>query len=66
LSKEYAESIEYVCDRMGVSDENLKHNKANNILVDSSKKLGYPIARIPVSLASFLYLPLSRAHCLAA
>jgi len=36
---------------MGVSDEHLKHNKANEILVEASKKLGYPIARIPVSRA---------------
>jgi len=36
---------------MGVSDEHLKHNKANEILVEASKKLGYPIARIPVSQA---------------
>lgn len=53
LSKEYADSIEYVCDRMGVSDEHLKHNKANNILVNSSKKLGYPIARIPQNTGGY-------------
>ncbi|GAA5925837.1 uncharacterized protein JCM15063_005137 [Sporobolomyces koalae] len=53
LSKEYADSIEYVCERMGVSDENLKHNKANDILVSSSKKLGYPIARIPQNTGGY-------------
>ncbi|GAA5874602.1 hypothetical protein JCM16303_002918 [Sporobolomyces ruberrimus] len=53
LSKEYADSIEYVCGRMGVSDEHLKHNKANTILVDSSKKLGYPIARIPQNTGGY-------------
>jgi len=53
LSKEYADSIEYVCNRMGVSDKHLKHNKANNILVDSSKKLGYPISRIPQNTGGY-------------
>ncbi|GAA6059993.1 hypothetical protein JCM10212_001151 [Sporobolomyces blumeae] len=53
LSKEYADSIEYVCDRMGVSDENLKHNKANAMLVEASKKLGYPIARIPQNTGGY-------------
>ncbi|GAA5984170.1 hypothetical protein JCM10908_006079 [Rhodotorula pacifica] len=47
LSKEYAESIEAVCERMGVSDEHFEHNKANKLLVAGSKKLGYPIATIP-------------------
>lgn len=48
LSTEYAKSIEYVCDRMGVSDEHLQHNRANQLLVEGSKKLGYPISKIPV------------------
>lgn len=47
LSKEYADSIEAVCERMGVSDEHFKHNKANQLLIAGSKKLGYPIATIP-------------------
>ncbi|GJN90713.1 hypothetical protein Rhopal_003727-T1 [Rhodotorula paludigena] len=47
LSTEFAQSIEFVCDRMGVSDENLQHSKANQLLVDGSKKLGYPISKIP-------------------
>ncbi|BGP32264.1 hypothetical protein JCM10296v2_004045 [Rhodotorula toruloides] len=47
LSTEYAKSIDYVCDRMGVSDEHLEHNRANQLLVEGSKKLGYPISKIP-------------------
>lgn len=47
LSKEYAESIEAVCERMGVSDEHFKHNKANQLLISGSKKLGYPLSTIP-------------------
>ncbi|GAA5959307.1 hypothetical protein JCM21900_003924 [Sporobolomyces salmonicolor] len=47
LSAEYAQSIEFVCARMGVSDEHLVHNKANKLLVDASKELGYPITKIP-------------------
>ncbi|GAA5893640.1 uncharacterized protein JCM6883_003589 [Sporobolomyces salmoneus] len=53
LSKEYAESIEYVCERMGVSDEFFKHNQANQILVDASNKLGYPISRIPQNTGGY-------------
>ncbi|GAA5895388.1 hypothetical protein JCM8208_005995 [Rhodotorula glutinis] len=47
LSTEFAQSIEAVCERMGVSDEHLEHNRPNTMLVDGSKKLGYPISKIP-------------------
>ncbi|BGP48449.1 hypothetical protein JCM10450v2_004325 [Rhodotorula kratochvilovae] len=47
LSTEYAQSIEFVCERMGVSDEHLEHNKPNQMLVSGSQKLGYPISKIP-------------------
>ncbi|GAA5941213.1 hypothetical protein JCM3775_006650 [Rhodotorula graminis] len=47
LSTEFAQSIEAVCQRMGVSDEHLEHNRPNTMLVDGSKKLGYPISKIP-------------------
>jgi len=33
---------------MGVSDVHLEHNRPNTMLVDGSKKLGYPISKIPV------------------
>lgn len=48
LSAEFADSIEFVCNRMGVSADHIKHNKANSRLVDASVKLGYPVAKIPV------------------
>ena len=48
LSTDYARSIEAVCERMGVSDEHLEHNKPNRMLVSGSQKLGYPISKIPV------------------
>lgn len=51
LSAEFARSVEFVCKRMGVSPDHLKHNAPNSLLVDASVKLGYPVANIPVRLA---------------
>ncbi|SCZ88008.1 BZ3500_MvSof-1268-A1-R1_Chr2-1g04130 [Microbotryum saponariae] len=47
LSSDFADSVEYVCNKMGVSAEHLKHNKPNSLMVDASLKLGYPCATIP-------------------
>lgn len=49
LSKDFSDSLEAVCEGMGVSDEFIKHSLPNQILVDASKSLGYHVDKIPVS-----------------
>ncbi|GAA5935270.1 hypothetical protein JCM10213_003990 [Rhodosporidiobolus nylandii] len=51
LSPDFADSVETVCKRMGVSDEHSEHNAANRILVDGCLKLGYPVSKIPQNTA---------------
>ncbi|GAA6001425.1 hypothetical protein JCM10207_006660 [Rhodosporidiobolus poonsookiae] len=51
LSKEFADSIDSVCNRMGVSDEHFVHSKANQILLNGCQKLGYPVSKIPQNTA---------------
>ncbi len=45
---------------MGVSDEHLKQNEANARLVKGSKKLGYHVDAIPVSIFSFVGSPVTK------
>lgn len=51
LSKNFADSIDTVCERMQVSDKHIKHNKPNQKLIEASVKLGYPCTTIPVSVS---------------
>ena len=47
LTKEFTDSIEFVCHRMGVSPAAVVHSKPNALLVDASTKLGYHATTIP-------------------
>lgn len=47
LSDDYRDSLDYVCDRMGVSTKAVKHNALNQVLIDGSRKLGYHVDEIP-------------------
>lgn len=49
LSKDFANSVDIVCERMQVTDKHIKHNKPNQKLMEASVKLGYPCTTIPVS-----------------
>ncbi|ORY89290.1 long chain fatty alcohol oxidase [Leucosporidium creatinivorum] len=60
LSAEFANSIDFVCNRMGVSADHIKHNKANSRLVNASVKLGYPVATIPQNTAGHAH---ECGHC---
>lgn len=51
LSKDFANSVDAVCERMQVTDKHIKHNKPNQKLMEASVKLGYPCTTIPVSLS---------------
>lgn len=55
LSREFTESMDHVCKMMGVSPDHIKHSKPNNILIDSSRKLGYHVDSIPVRLVSLVF-----------
>lgn len=49
LSKEFNESLDAVCDRMGVSTDAVVHSVGNAKLIEGSKALGYHVDTIPVS-----------------
>ena len=47
LTKEFTDSIDFVCHRMGVSPAAVVHSKPNALLIDASLKLGYHASTIP-------------------
>ncbi|KAH6644854.1 long chain fatty alcohol oxidase [Boeremia exigua] len=46
-SKEFQDSLDRVCDRMGVSDKHIDHNRANAMLLEGARKLGYSHKAVP-------------------
>jgi choline dehydrogenase-like flavoprotein len=46
-SYEYQQSLDRVCDRMGVTSEHTIHNYGNRVLLNGSQKLGYAAGPIP-------------------
>ena len=46
-SAEFQDSLDRVCDRMGVSTKHVVHNPNNQILADGARKLGYSQKTIP-------------------
>ncbi|KAL5333286.1 hypothetical protein BJX70DRAFT_72858 [Aspergillus crustosus] len=46
-SSEFQQSLDRVCDRMGVSTEATKHNKANQMILEGARKLGYSAKPVP-------------------
>ncbi|CAN9352135.1 unnamed protein product [Alternaria alternata] len=46
-SAEFQESLDRVCDRMGVSDKNIKQNRNNEILLEGARKLGWTAKPVP-------------------
>jgi choline dehydrogenase-like flavoprotein len=46
-SQEFQDSLDRVCDRMGVSTENIKHNRANEMLTAGARKLGWSAKPVP-------------------
>lgn len=46
-SREFQNSLDRVCDRMGVSTESTNHNKANRMILEGSRKLGYNAKEVP-------------------
>ncbi|KAL4786325.1 hypothetical protein BJX76DRAFT_123919 [Aspergillus varians] len=46
-SLEFQNSLDRICDRMGVSTESTNHNKANRMILEGSRKLGYAAKEVP-------------------
>lgn len=46
-SSEYQNSLDRVCQRMGVSAEHIEHNKANRVILEGARKLGYSCKAVP-------------------
>lgn len=46
-SAEYQDSLDRVCDRMGVSTKYIKHNKSNQKLLEGARKLGWAHKEVP-------------------
>lgn len=44
---EMQKSLDYVCERMGVSTEHVRHNNANARLLEGSRKLGHHAYTVP-------------------
>lgn len=47
MTTDFSDDIEYVCNRMGVSPDHIKHSKANAKLIEGSKRLNVPVDNIP-------------------
>ena len=46
-SSEYQNSLDRVCQRMGVSTEHIEHNANNHMLAEGARKLGYSYKTVP-------------------
>ena len=46
-SAEFQNSLDRVCDRMGVSDKHIEHNTSNRHLLEGARKLGYSAKAVP-------------------
>jgi hypothetical protein len=46
-SADFQESLDRVCDRMGVSTDYIKHNKTNALLLEGARKLGWTHKPVP-------------------
>ncbi|KAF2715770.1 GMC oxidoreductase [Pleomassaria siparia CBS 279.74] len=46
-SAEFQDSLDRVCDRMGVSSDHIRQNRSNQILMEGARKLGYTHKAVP-------------------
>jgi choline dehydrogenase-like flavoprotein len=46
-SQEFQNSLDCICGRMGVSTEYVKHNRANEILLEGARKMGWSAKTVP-------------------
>ncbi|KAJ5671500.1 long chain fatty alcohol oxidase [Penicillium longicatenatum] len=46
-SAEFQNSLDRVCDRMGVNSKHIKHSRQNQVILDGARKLGYDVDVVP-------------------
>lgn len=46
-SSEFQQSMDRVCERMGVNTHCIEHNYANRVILDGARKLGYAAKEVP-------------------
>ncbi|RAK78492.1 long chain fatty alcohol oxidase [Aspergillus fijiensis CBS 313.89] len=46
-SQEYQKCLDRVCDRMGVGSDHTEHNKANRLILEGARRLGYSAKSVP-------------------
>lgn len=46
-SLEFQQSLDRVCDRMGVNSEHVEHNYSNRVVLEGARKLGYAAKTVP-------------------
>lgn len=46
-SLDFQNSLDRVCDRMGVNSENVEHNAQNTVILEGARKLGYAAKTVP-------------------
>ena len=46
-SAEFQDSLDRVCNRMGVSTDHIKHNRGNEVLLEGARKLGWSHKAVP-------------------
>ncbi|KAJ5547668.1 long chain fatty alcohol oxidase [Penicillium frequentans] len=46
-SAEFQNSLDRVCDRMGVDSKHIKHNRQNQVILEGARKLGYATEIVP-------------------
>ena len=46
-STAFQDSLDRVCERMGVTAYGIRHNKTNQVILDGSRKLGWAVKEVP-------------------
>lgn len=46
-SLDFQKSLDRVCDRMGVNEEHVEHNRQNRVILEGARKLGYAAKTVP-------------------
>ncbi|PYH49424.1 long chain fatty alcohol oxidase [Aspergillus saccharolyticus JOP 1030-1] len=54
-SQEFQKCLDRVCDRMGVGIEHIEHNKANRLILEGARRLGYSAKTVPQNTGQSLH-----------
>jgi hypothetical protein len=46
-SLDFQKSLDRVCERMGVNEDQVEHNRQNRVILDGARKLGYAAKTVP-------------------